>query len=124
LLSIVIHPAFMLFYFVWILGSRFVTAVIVGMRNDRFSMLWPVLMYYNQMVGSSIKTYVLFRLNQQGWTRQDVGDNKDRDRFQDMVSMVLHVTTLAGFVLVVSFFTGLLNMPNDGQWTLWRITWS
>ncbi len=122
LLAIVIHPVFILFYFVWIMGSRFVTSIIVGLQTDRYSMLWPALMYYNQMVGSAVKTYVMFRLNQQGWTRQDVGDNTKRDRFQDMVSTVLHVTTLAGFVLIVSFATGLLNMPDDGQWLLFRLT--
>ena len=124
LLAMVIHPAFILFYFTWVMGSRFLTAVAVSMRNDRFSMLWPILMYYNQMVGSSIKTHVLFRLNQQGWTRQNIGHNKERDRFQDMVSTVLHVATLAAFVLVVSFYTGLLNMPGDGNWVLWRVEWT
>ncbi len=121
LLAMVIHPAFLLFYALWIMGSRFVTAAIVGMRSDRFSILWPVLLYYNQMVGSSIKTHVLFRLNRQGWTRQNVGDNAERDRFQDMVSTMLHVTTVAAFVLIVSFITGLLHMPNDGGWLLFDV---
>ena len=124
LLALVIHPVYILFYFVWVMATRFMTGLLIAQSNDRFSTLWPILLWYNQMVASSIKTYVMFRLNQQGWTRQDVDDGTRRDRFQDFVSSILHVTTLAAFVITVSFFTGLLNMPNDGSWILWRMSLS
>jgi len=85
-------------------------------------MLWPVLTYYNQIIGSWLKTYVMFRLNHQGWTRQPINNKVPKQRFQDVVSLILHVTTLGAFLLAVTFFTGLLNMPEDGGWMLFRLS--
>jgi len=122
LLALTIHPVFILFYFIWVLITRLVTSIAISFRTDRFSMLWPVLTYYNQIIGSWLKTYVMFRLNHQGWTRQPINNKVPKQRFQDVVSLILHVTTLGAFLLAVTFFTGLLNMPEDGGWMLFRLS--
>ena len=44
--------------------------------------MFPVLLYYSQIVGSLVKIYVFNRLDQQSWTRQDTKLVRELGRFQ------------------------------------------
>jgi glycosyltransferase Alg8 len=44
--------------------------------------MFPVLLYYNQIVGALIKIYVFFHPDQQSWTRQKTKLSRNLDGFQ------------------------------------------
>lgn len=62
--------AALLVYAVWVLLSRLIMSVLLMASGHRVSPLFPLLLYYNQIVGSLTKIHVFFHLDQQSWTRQ------------------------------------------------------
>jgi glycosyltransferase Alg8 len=57
-------------YAVWVLLSRLVMSALLMASGHRVGPLFPLLLYYNQIVGSLTKIHVFFHLDQQSWTRQ------------------------------------------------------
>jgi mannuronan synthase len=41
-------------------------------RGRRFPISYPFLLYFGQIVGAAVKSYVMFRLDRQRWTRQSL----------------------------------------------------
>jgi glycosyltransferase Alg8 len=115
LLSLVHAWSFALGYIVWIMLVRLAATALLGSYRRRFSPLWPVLLYYNQILGALVKTYVASRLNRQSWVRQNItaGEPADRRqaRHQRRISTLIHVTKLAAFALLLAFYTRALPMP-------------
>jgi glycosyltransferase Alg8 len=72
----------LLFYFVWVGLSRlYMTALLIA-SGHRVGPMFPVLLYYNQIVGALIKIYVFFHPDQQSWTRQKTKLARNLDGFQ------------------------------------------
>jgi mannuronan synthase len=72
----------LLYYFVWVGLSRlYMTALLVA-SGHRVGPMFPVLLYYNQIVGALIKIYVFFHPDQQSWTRQKTRLQRNLDGFQ------------------------------------------
>jgi len=68
----------LLTYLLWVATSRVTLTLLLTASGHRIGVLAsPWLLYYNQIIGSLMKIYVLFHLDQQSWTRQ--GTVSDRD---------------------------------------------
>jgi glycosyltransferase Alg8 len=115
LLGLVQHWSFVTGYVAWIMLARLAATAVLGAYRRRFSALWPVLLYYNQIVGALVKTYVASRLNQQNWVRQNISAGQPADvaraRRQRRISTMLHAAKLAAFGLLLAFYTGALPVP-------------
>ena len=70
--AVMISPMVLVAYVAWVLFTRYVfTAVLALTRpSGGFPITYPVLLYFGQIVGAAVKSYVLFRLDRQRWTRQ------------------------------------------------------
>lgn len=64
------EPIVLVGYVYWVALSRFVQTMLLLTVHGRVSWTYPFLLYYNQIYGSAIKTFVLFHLDRQKWTRQ------------------------------------------------------
>ena len=62
--------AFLLIYLLWIGTTRLLLTLLLSFSGHRIGPAYPVILYYNQIVGALVKIYVFFRLDQQSWTRQ------------------------------------------------------
>ena len=83
-------------YILWVLASRYLTcAVLASFRGEGFSIRFPALLYFRQLFGAIVKSYVLFRLDRQKWTRQNTGDGLSSRPFE---SFYLHALTLGWLV--------------------------
>jgi glycosyltransferase Alg8 len=83
LLSAVLHgPALLHAYALWILSSRTVLTLLLAAGGHRIGPAFPVLLYYNQIVGSLMKIKVMFHLDRQSWTRQKTTLHRDHGRLQ------------------------------------------
>jgi glycosyltransferase Alg8 len=115
LLSLAHQWSFALSYIAWIMLVRLAATVLLGAYRRRFSPLWPILLYYNQVMGALVKTYVASRLDQQSWVRQNItaGGPVDRRkrRHQQRISTLIHAAKLAAFGLLLAFYTGALPVP-------------
>ncbi|MEQ8816325.1 MAG: glycosyltransferase [Thalassobaculum sp.] len=112
ILSIAYGPEFLLVYALWIGGTRTIlTIVLGGMLRHRWAPHWPFLLFFNQVLGGLIKTFVSFRLNRQKWTRQEIGGSAAAAGTREF-STSLHALTVAGFVSLLLFYSGAVGLPS------------
>ncbi|WP_178108326.1 MULTISPECIES: glycosyltransferase [unclassified Pseudomonas] len=61
---------YLLVYLFWVLISRSLVTVLFVFAGHPVSPMYPFVLYYNQIVGSLMKVYAMFHMDQQSWTRQ------------------------------------------------------
>ena len=117
-LSIKHSWVFALLYIVWIGFTRWIMTLMLVSARPNVSWYYPFLMYYNQIWGSLIKTYALFRLDRQSWTRQKTKMNRGFVGMEKLVldasSVMLHGVAILFFITVVGFVAGILTVPSFG----------
>ena len=106
--------AFLGIYLVWIGFTRWVmTLLLLGARN-KLSWSYPFLLYYNQIYGSLIKTYVFFRLDNQRWTRQKTKlaatGNLWEMRIRKLSSVGMHTFALLAFISIIGLAAGIFTL--------------
>ncbi|WP_428241454.1 glycosyltransferase family 2 protein [Gynuella sp.] len=68
--SLKLSISYLMVYLLWIGLTRLVLTFMLTASRHHVGPLYPLILYYNQIVGSLMKIYVVFRLDQQSWTRQ------------------------------------------------------
>lgn len=69
-----VSPTIIPLYIGWVLMTRYVFCVIISLfRGTWFPVTHPPVLYFGQVVGALVKSFVLFRLDRQKWTRQGAG---------------------------------------------------
>jgi len=114
-------PAFLYVYALWVMLTRFIQALMTLAFRPTASGLYPLLIYYNQVWGALIKTYMLFRLDRQGWTRQGPGRAlaaRPRAALAELGSAYVHATALLALVAAIAFLGGLLPLPTAATFAL------
>ena len=99
-------------YIAWVLFTRYIfCAVISAFRGTWFPITHPFILYFGQIAGAVVKTFVLFRMDRQKWTRQGAGSGGPRlsfaARLVAMESTVHHALALIGLTLAVIVFAQL-----------------
>lgn len=119
-LTLFVRPSFGMAYLLWIMGTRLIAALLLGVAWGRTSPWWPLLLYYNQIVGAALKSSINFRFNQQKWTRQGISSLEAADpavaRRVRRESAALHVASVTGLIAAVCFATGALAIPDRHTW--------
>jgi glycosyltransferase Alg8 len=92
-------------YIAWVMATRyFFCAIIALFRGTWFPVTHPFILYFGQVAGAIVKTYVIFRLDKQKWTRQGAGGGARLSlnaRLQAMDSTVHHALALVWLTLGV-----------------------
>ncbi len=120
-LSIIATPVFLYAYVLWVATTRLVQTLMLLTVRDTVSGLYPLLIYYNQVYGALIKTFVLFHLDRQRWTRQKI-DLRGAALgpaavFHRTVSAYMHGLALLALAAAIFFATGLLEFPSAERLT-------
>jgi glycosyltransferase Alg8 len=106
--------AFIPIYLVWVGFTRWVMSLMVFAVRGEVSWRTPFLIYYNQIWGSLVKTYILFRLDRQSWTRQKTKLERHltplQRRLQAVTSSVSFAAAMMVFLCVVGFLSGALRV--------------
>ncbi|SMD13154.1 glycosyltransferase Alg8 [Fulvimarina manganoxydans] len=115
LATLFVSPFTILVYAVWILVSRYALTLLLLSARPRVSIAYPFLLYFNQVFGAIIKTFVFFRLNRQKWTRQKTtlaGSGPSLTlRFLNSESTFYHAASLLLLVTVCSWMIGITDLP-------------
>lgn len=69
-------------YLLWIGLTRTLVTLMLLASGHRIGPAFPLMLYFNQIVGSMVKIYVVFRLDRQSWTRQSTKLSHDHGVFQ------------------------------------------
>ena len=110
--AILASPLVIPLYIGWVLATRYVFCAFIAIFNGvSFPVSQPPILYFSQVVGAAIKTFVLFRLDKQKWTRQNSTGGAAVvalfDRVKAHESTAHHALTLCWLTLGVIFLSTL-----------------
>ncbi|WP_431268782.1 glycosyltransferase [Dankookia sp. P2] len=103
-------PAFLALYGLWVLGTRGVLTLLEWAMTGRVHPLFPLLIYYNQLVGAVLKIQAWHYPDRQRWTRQQVGEAAPRDPAGWTSPWFLGLEAGA-FLLLLAVLHGALEPP-------------
>lgn len=116
MLTLFVRPSFIFAYLLWIFFTRSVATCVLALQRGRISLLWIPLLYYNQIGGALLKTYVSFRFNRQSWSRQGISAGEPDDpkaaRRQRRMSHFMHSVYLGSMLLALAIFVGVVAPPD------------
>jgi len=106
---------FIYIYIVWIALTRWIMSLMLLSSRPILDWKYPFAMYFAQIYGSMIKTYVLFRLNIQSWTRQKIKLKTSKglgdDALTALCSNLFHIISIVCFIAVVGYLSGAFKLP-------------
>ena len=112
--AIFFDPMVIPVYIAWVMFTRYVFCTAICLfRGCSFPIVYTGLLYFGQLFGAAVKSYVLFRLDRQKWTRQAsasaVGIRRPiGERVRAASSSYLHVLTLGWLTVAVLYLTGVV----------------
>jgi glycosyltransferase Alg8 len=116
-LSFVIGPVILYAYLLWVMVTRLLQALALATARPWVDGLWPILIYVTQIWSALVKTWVLFHLDRQRWTRQnialDLGLTPQAARLRGLGSAALYTLAMLTLVTAVALATGLLVPARD-----------
>ncbi|MSU88830.1 glycosyltransferase [Rhodobacteraceae bacterium 2CG4] len=103
-------PAIIPLYIAWVMATRYLfCAIISAFCGTWFPITHPPLLYFGQVAGALVKTFVFFRLDRQKWTRQSGGGGAVgavsalADRLRSADSAVHHALALVWLTIGIMF---------------------
>lgn len=112
LAALFVDPLVIPAYLAWIMITRYVTCWLLASFRGPFPITYPFLLYVGQMLGSLVKSYVLFRIDRQKWTRQATsvgGGSGIGGQVKVLSSVYMHVLALGWLVVAVLLLSHTLN---------------
>lgn len=96
---------YLVMYLLWITITRTIITLLLVASGHRVGPAFPLMLYFNQIVGSLIKIYVFFRLDKQSWTRQKTKlkahDDVFQVRFNRMSTPIMTFTAASVFIALI-----------------------
>lgn len=97
--------AHLLGFILWVGLTRLAMSLLLLLSGHSIGPAFPVLLYYNQLVGSVMKIFVFFHLDQQSWTRQKTTLNRKLGalqlRFNTWSSWAMTFSAVSVFAAIV-----------------------
>jgi mannuronan synthase len=112
--SALITPWIAVAYLAWVMFTRYVMCVLImAFRRSSFSITFPFLLYFSQVGGAITKSFIMFRLDRQKWTRQTTAGRTAAgvtvgQRLRAYSSLYMHVLSISWLVLAVAYFSHLI----------------
>jgi mannuronan synthase len=78
---------YLVIYVLWIGITRSILTLMLSASGHRVGPLYPLVLYYNQILGSLVKIYVFFRLDRQSWTRQQIRLSRELGNFRNWFNL-------------------------------------
>ena len=96
-------------YVAWVMLTRYAFCVFISLfRGTWFPITHPPVLYFGQIAGAVLKTFVLFRMDRQKWTRQGSSGGAAPSaavRISAFESTAHHILALGWLTLAVAYMT-------------------
>lgn len=115
--SLIAGPLVLYAYLLWVMTTRLFQALMLLTVRDTISGLYPPLILYGQVHGALVKTWVLFRPDRQGWTRQPIAAVPADGRLaarRGMGSAYAYGVAMLALCVLTALYTGALPLPSGG----------
>ena len=113
--AVFIEPLVLPAYISWVMFTRYAYCCILSfVRFQPFPISYPFLLYFSQIAGAAVKSFVLFRLDKQRWTRQSSASGVQsanlplRARLKKLSSVYTHVLAIGWLTLGVAVLSGIV----------------
>lgn len=112
--AIFIEPMVLPAYIAWVMFTRYVYCWILSLtRFEGFPITYPFLLYFSQITGAAVKSFVMFRLDRQRWTRQSAIVSQKTAlplaaRLKKISSLYSHVLAIGWLTLGVVVMAGIV----------------
>lgn len=109
-----VSPWILPLYFAWVMFTRYcMCTIIMAFRKRSFPVTFPLLLYFSQVGGAVIKSFILFRLDRQRWTRQSSAKSGSfslplGQRLKAHSSTYMHGLALGWLILGVAYVGNLI----------------
>lgn len=107
LTTIFFEPMALVAYMSWVMFTRYIfCALITRFRKSWFPISYPFLLYFSQITGAAVKTFVFFRLDRQKWTRQNTSFTQKAGmgaRLKSFSSTLSHLVALGWLTVGVAY---------------------
>ncbi len=113
LLSVTLSPVVIAAYFVWVMFGRSLNCLFVASMTGQFHPMFIPLLWYEQVVGSALKVFVLFRLDRQKWTRQGISSGDGGRSFWGLnyLPRLLTLASCTSLVIVLAILHDIVSLP-------------
>jgi glycosyltransferase Alg8 len=114
LFSLFVDPMVLPAYLAWVMATRYATCCLISVFRGPFPITYPFLLYFGQITGALVKSYVLFRLDRQRWTRQSTASELSAGivgQVRAGSSTYLHLLALGWLVVGILTITGFGPLP-------------
>jgi glycosyltransferase Alg8 len=115
MVSIQNGPTPFIYYLAWVGFTRWMMSLTLLFSRPHLSWRYPFLLFFNQVYGSLMKTYVLFRLDRQSWTRQKTKLNRGLTPWQAIwvsySSTFVHIVAIVIFMAAIGWFSHVFRLP-------------
>ncbi|WP_226628879.1 glycosyltransferase [Alloyangia pacifica] len=107
--ALVFEMAVLPAYLAWVMLTRYIFCwAIAGFRGRLgFPISYAFLLYFNQLFGALVKSYVFFRLDRQKWTRQSSARAGGTGGLAAAGSLHVHALTMGWLLVGLFWFAGL-----------------
>ncbi len=105
--SLLYGAEFLLIYLLWIILTRTIATFLYGFVGHAIHPMYPLVLYYNQIVGSGMKIYSMFHMDQQSWTRQKTVLADGAGRFDALLN---RVSSKAMLFSSIAMFLGAVSV--------------
>jgi len=113
--AVFIEPLVLPAYIAWVMFTRYAYCCILSLvRFEKFPISYPFLLYFSQIAGAAVKSFVLFRLDKQRWTRQSSSNSAStiapplRAKLKKLSSVYTHALALGWLTLGVVVLSGVV----------------
>jgi mannuronan synthase len=107
--ALFVEPMIMVAYVAWVMFTRYLYCWVLASFRGPFPISYPFLLYFSQVFGALVKSYVLFRLDRQRWTRQSTAAHAGvglAARMRALSSTYMHALAFGWLVVGILVVTG------------------
>ena len=110
-------PAYLLAYAIFIAITRLLLSLFLFRYARKVEIVYPAILYFNQLINASVKVYCLWRLAKQRWSNRGnqtagIGGSGLLNLYRTWMARYLTVFSVAALFLGVSLYSGLLPIPS------------
>jgi len=101
--ALLVSPLVLPLYLAWVMFTRYIYCCLLTTFRPAFPITYPFLLYFGQIGGALVKTFVLFRLDRQKWTRQSTARRarpaSASERLKNLSSTYVHLLASSWLLL-------------------------
>lgn len=114
--TLIIGPTYLISYIIFIAVSRMLLSLFLFKYSRKIEMMYPWILYFNQLINATVKVYCIFRLSKQKWTNrgnQTSSSNGSQllENARNVMANWCTAIAVSLLILVTLYYAQLVHFP-------------